>query len=146
MQKIYYSPDDFLKDGKRLAKMVKNFSPDILIPILRGGMTLCHYMAEILNIRDIRCLSSISYDDTKKLDKVEITHIPTLPQNTKILVVDDICDSGDTLSQVINTLKEKNTTCEFKTATLFYKKTATFTPDYTLHEAKEWIEFFWSKY
>ena len=146
MKKLCYSPNDFLTDTKLLAKKVKEFEPEILIPILRGGMTLTHYLAELLDLRDIRCLSSIAYDDTKKLDRVKITNLPTLPQNKKILIIDDICDSGDTLFKVVKILKEKNPTCKFKTATIFYKKTAIFTPDYTLHEAKEWIEFFWSKY
>ena len=144
MKKVYYSPEEFLRDGKNLATKVKSFAPDILVPILRGGMSLCHYIAEILNIRDIRCISCISYDDTKKLDRVEITNLPILPKNKKILIIDDICDSGDTLFEVLKIIKEKNPTCTFKTATLFYKKTAIFTPDYTLHEAKEWIDFFWS--
>ena len=145
MKKLYYSPDNFLTDTKLLAKKVKEFEPEILIPILRGGMTLTHYLAELLDLRDVRCLSSIAYDDTKKLDSVKILHLPTLPENKRVLIVDDICDSGDTLLKVLNTLKDKNPTCNFKTATLFYKKIALFTPDYTLHEAKEWIEFFWTR-
>lgn len=145
MKKIYYTPEEFLKDTKKIAIMVKEFEPEILIPILRGGMSFAHYLAENLNIRDIRCITTISYDDTKKLDKVEIVHLPSLPNNKRVLIVDDICDSGDTLYEVSNTLKKLYPTCYFKTTTLFFKKSAKFIPDYTIHPTKEWIEFFWNK-
>jgi xanthine phosphoribosyltransferase len=33
--------------------------------------------------------------------------------------------------------------CEFKLASLFYKKTALVQPDFTVKEAPHWIDFFW---
>jgi len=40
-------------------------------------------------------------------------------------------------------LEEKYSHCEFKIATIYYKKTALIQPDFTVREAKKWIEFFW---
>jgi len=45
---------------------------------------------------------------------------------------------------VVKKLKEKNPSCEFKTATIFYKKSSIYQPDFKVREAKEWVEFFWS--
>lgn len=71
---------------------------------------------------------------------VMISHKLNIPYVTKInkdtLVVDDICDSGETL---------KNTVAGY-TATLHYKKTALFTPDfYSKEVGDEWIVYPWER-
>lgn len=71
---------------------------------------------------------------------VMISHKLNIPYVNKInkdtLVVDDICDSGETL---------KNTIAGY-TATLHYKKTASFTPDfYSKEVGDEWIVYPWER-
>ena len=71
---------------------------------------------------------------------VMISHKLNIPYTTKInkdtLVVDDICDSGETL---------KNMVAGY-TATLHYKKTASFTPDfYSKEVGDEWIVYPWER-
>jgi hypoxanthine phosphoribosyltransferase len=71
---------------------------------------------------------------------VMISHKLNIPYVTKInkytLVVDDICDTGETL---------KKTVAGF-TATLHYKKTAIFTPDFYSKEVGiEWIVYPWER-
>jgi xanthine phosphoribosyltransferase len=144
MNKIYYSYNEFQKDLKILIKKIdKPF--DTIIPIARGGLTISHLLGEYYNIREVYAMNTIGYNDTYKLDSVEIFNIPDLKKSQIALIVDDIADSGETLKEVLKALKEKNPTCKFKTATLFYKKSSIVQPDYTLHEATQWIEFFWNK-
>ena len=71
---------------------------------------------------------------------VMISHKLNIPYVTKInkytLVVDDICDTGETL---------KKTVAGF-TATLHYKPTAIFTPDfYSKEVGTEWIVYPWER-
>ena len=71
---------------------------------------------------------------------VMISHKLNIPYVNKInkdtLVVDDICVSGETL---------KNTIAGY-TATLHYKKTASFTPDfYSKEVGDEWIVYPWER-
>lgn len=71
---------------------------------------------------------------------VMISHKLNIPYVTKInrhtLVVDDICDTGETL---------KKTVAGF-TATLHYKKTAIFTPNfYSKEVGTEWIVYPWER-
>lgn len=47
------------------------------------------------------------------------------------------------MKSIIAKLQNVYPHCEFKIATLFYKKTALIQPDFTVKEAKDWIEFFW---
>ena len=38
-----------------------------------------------------------------------------------------------------------NPEIEFKSATLFYKRSSVFEPDIWINEAKDWIDFFWER-
>lgn len=143
MEKYYYSYDEFLKDAALLAKRVEEFKPDTLLAVARGGLTLGHFMAQILNTRRLFALNSILYDKEYKRDTIEIFNIPDLKSAKRVLIIDDIVDSGQTLKEILALLKRRFPHCEFKLATIFYKPTAVIEADYALKEAKEWIDFFW---
>ena len=71
---------------------------------------------------------------------VMISHKLNIPYVNKInkdtLVVDDICDSGETLKNIVAGY----------TATLHHKKTASFTPDfYSKEVGDEWIVYPWER-
>ena len=71
---------------------------------------------------------------------VMISHKLNIPYVTKInkhtLVVDDICDTGETLKNIVAGY----------TATLHYKPTAVFTPDfYSKEVGTEWIVYPWER-
>jgi len=42
-------------------------------------------------------------------------------------------------------LQENFKEIEFKSATLFYKKSSIYEPHFWINEANNWIEFFWEK-
>ncbi|MBA1433192.1 MAG: phosphoribosyltransferase, partial [Epsilonproteobacteria bacterium] len=63
----------------------------------------------------------------------------------RVLVVDDIADSGETLRFIMEYLAKNFPNIEFKSATLFYKSTSCYEPDFWINEANAWIEFFWEK-
>lgn len=143
MEKYYYGYDEFVEDVKVLSKEIKEYKPDTILAIARGGVTIGHFLASALDNRRLFTINSIHYDDTKKLDTFDIFNIPDLRGAEKVVVVDDIIDSGETMREILNLLKEKYPACEFKTASIFYKPTAVIEADFKLKEAKMWIEFFW---
>jgi len=143
LEKVYYSYEECLKDCQVLLPKLKEYQPDALIAIARGGLLLGHLLSEALETREIYSLNSIHYDGTKKLDTFEIFNIPDLSRKHKIILIDDIVDSGESMVEIIKILQEKYPHCEFKVATIFYKPTALMQPDFSVKEAKGWIEFFW---
>lgn len=143
LEKKYYGYSEFLGDVKELSAKVKEYNPDTLLAVARGGLTLGHFMAQALDTRRLFALNSIHYEKSSKLDTIEIFNIPDLNSAKRVVVVDDIVDSGETLSEIIKVLQKTYPHCEFKLATIFYKPTAIIQADYTLKEAKEWIDFFW---
>jgi len=143
LEKYYYSYDEFLGDAIALAHKVKEFKPDTLLAVARGGLTLGHFMAQAMDTRRLFALNSIHYNKDKKLDTLEIFNIPNLDDAKRVVIVDDIVDSGETLKAVLELLKKEYPNCEFRLATIFYKPTAIIEADYTIKKAYEWIDFFW---
>ena len=113
--------------------------------IARGGLTLAHTIAEGLEVRDVQTIRTELYDECDKRDSITIFGACDFKGRKRVLVVDDIADSGDTLKAVMQRLSYENQDTEFRTATLFYKKTSVYKPDIWINEASEWIDFFWER-
>ncbi|MBU0925455.1 phosphoribosyltransferase [bacterium] len=143
MEKLYYSYELFKKDTQVLVDKCRDFEPEILLAVARGGLTLAHLMAQAMDMRNLYTLNSIHYEGELKLDTFNIFNIPDVSHAKRVLIVDDIVDSGETMREILKVLNERFPNVEFKLATLFYKKTAVLRPDYSVREANEWIDFFW---
>ena len=79
---------------------------------------------------------------------VMISHklnLPVVEKNEisdKTLVVDDICDSGNTLFNLVTS--QKLLGVKLKTATLFIRTNKKITPDYWIkHAENKWLQFPW---
>ena len=144
MQKLYYPYTDFLSDAKQLTQNI-DWKFDAIIAIARGGLSLAQLLGEYYDLRAVYSINTIGYEDTKKLKDVKVFNIPHLNHAKAVLIVDDIVDSGDTLIEVLKVLEEAYPDVTFKTASLFYKKSAKIAPNWYVQEAKEWIDFFWSE-
>ena len=144
MSKIYYPYVEFVADLKSLTyKIDQKF--DAIVAIARGGLGLGMMLGEHYNIREVYAINTIGYDGEKKLDEVKLFNIPDLNNARKVLIVDDIVDSGDTLREVLKVLKKQYPTTNFYSASIFYKPTASIEPTWWVKEATVWIEFFWSE-
>ena len=139
----YYSYDEFKNDVNMLAKELKVYEPDVILAVARGGMTLGHFLAEALEMRDLYSINSIHYEETRKLDTIDIFNMPDLSKATKVVIVDDIIDSGETIIELKKVLLEKYPNLDLKVAAIYYKEKALLRPDFSAREATEWIEFFW---
>lgn len=140
----FYSYEEFCVDVSVLAKEVKaSFAPEAIVAIARGGMTLGHFLAEALEMRDLYAINSIHYEETRKLDTINVFNIPDLSKVTRVLVVDDIIDSGETMIEIKRVLLEKYPHLQLKVAAVFYKEKALLRPDFVAREATQWIKFFW---
>jgi len=138
-----YDYNTFNKELDLLIKKLDGYIPDIILSVARGGVVLGALLSYRLGIRELYSINSIHYDDKKRLDHIKVYNIPDLGSKNRVLIVDDIIDSGESMAEILKKINKQYPTNEYKTATLFYKKDAILKPDFTLHEATEWIEFFW---
>ena len=141
----YYAYEQFVNDVKALVKLTSSYQPDTLIAIARGGLTLGHAYASATDNRQLMSINSILYEGDQRGKSCEIFNVPELKHAKKVLLLDDIVDSGQTIKEVLEHLQGCFPDVEFKIASIYYKKTAVIQPDFTLYEANDWIEFFWEK-
>lgn len=139
----YYAYEAFKNDTNTLIKKVNNYNAQAIVGIARGGLTLAHTMAEGLGIRDVQTLRTEFYDDDTQRDTISLFGRCDFGDMQRVLVVDDIADSGKTLEHIMQYLRDTHPLVEFQSATLFYKKTSVYEPHFWINEAKEWIDFFW---
>lgn len=141
---IFYSYDEFAIDAQKMAKQIKDeFDPEVILAVARGGLTLGHSLAVALENRNLFTLNSIHYEDTNKLDTIQIFNVPDLSKYTKILLVDDIIDSGESMVEIKRELLKRYPNLDIKIATVFYKEKALLLPEFKVKEAHDWVEFFW---
>ena len=141
---IFYSYDEFARDVKDMARKVRDeFNPEAILAVARGGLTLGHSLATALENRNLFTLNSIHYEESKKLDAIEIFNIPDMSKFSKILLVDDIIDSGESMVEIKRALFKIYPNLDVKIATIFYKPKALLLPEFKVKEADDWVEFFW---
>ena len=118
MEKLYYSYELFKNDTQILVDKCRDFEPEILLAVARGGLTLSHLMAQALDMRNLYTLNSIHYEGELKLDTFNIFNIPDLSHAKKVLIIDDIVDSGETMREILKVLKEKFPNVQFRLVTV----------------------------
>jgi hypoxanthine phosphoribosyltransferase len=110
---------------------------DSLLCIARGGLRVGDTLSRIFH-KPLAILSTSSYTDNDQRGHLKIAdHIThSAPLGDRLLVVDDMVDSGVTLSAVVNWLDRPEHQAgrgkfqAIKTAVLWYKAHATTIPDY----------------
>lgn len=142
----FYGYEAFESDMRKLLADCRVYSPDTIIALARGGLMGAQLLGYGLDIRKIQLLSVISYDDAQQRECVRIDGSCDVQRAERILIVDDIVDSGKTLQAVKAYLKERNPDAQIRCAAPWYKPSACEQPDFTCREATEWIEFFWDRF
>ncbi len=140
-----YNYDQFKNDIPLLGNLCESFKPDTIVAIARGGMTLAHALSMALDVRNLYSIRCESYDENVQRSTIRIVGESNFPDATRLLIVDDIVDSGQTLQSLLPFLQNSNPHTLFKTASLFTKPTALIQPDFSLYEATDWIDFFWER-
>ena len=125
-----------------LAEQIKesNFNPDKIIGLSRGGLLPAVILSHMLNI-PMRCVHYSSKDGNGD----NRNHLNDLPEvnGKRILIVDDICDSGKTLEEVFKEYTMRKQVVQ--SAVLYYKDNPPgYMPDHYWHwipENSPWIIF-----
>ncbi len=141
--------EDIEKMTDELAEKIKasGFKPDYIIGLTTGGLIPLYFMVRKLeNNRNFLTIAVNSYDKNKKGD-MKVLYLPEIDlSNKKILLVDEIVGTGDSLIKVSDILLNEYKVGELKTTTLVVSKDSKFYPDfYVLEEKGDWVVFPWDK-
>jgi len=158
VKKVWLTADDLLGDSFRLARQVleSGFRPTHLVGIWRGGAPIGIAVQEFFDVHGVECdhiaIRTASYtgiDQQSKTVKVYALGylIDTLNADDRLLVIDDVFDSGRSIEAVLTELKARcraNMPADIRIATVWYKPARNQTalkPDYFVHESNEWLVF-----
>lgn len=134
--------DEYHSLARRLAAqfLSDNARVDEIVAISRGGLTLGHLLTDLLRV-PISTFTIQSYSDLQTRGEAKITKPLTVPlDGKKILLVDDVADSGTTLVRALEYLK-MYTPKKIYTLTMYYKPHSVYKPDYFAKTTSAWIMF-----
>ena len=139
---------DFAAASRELATQVRGsgFHPDVVIAIARGGLLLAGAVSYALGTKNCGSINVEFYTGIDERLPEPVLSAPMLDApalaGKRVLLVDDVSDSGHTLALVLRLLGE--TALEVLTATLYTKPRTVLVPDFTWRETDKWIVFPWS--
>ena len=121
------------------------YKPDYVVGIAMGGLIPLALVAEGLKVKQVAAVAARSYDEkTKKPGKLVISHMPQLQaRGKKILLIDEIVDTGQTFEIVSKVLKETSGAAQIKTAAIVVSATCKTPPDFFVMNADIWVVFPW---
>lgn len=118
-----------------------------IIGLARGGLIPAVLLSHMLDVPMLPASYSSKEGHGDNKDHNNVLPDPVVyDEYHRIIIVDDIADSGLTLHEVKEHYKKHYNSFRIETATLYYKTTAKIRPDYYWHTIpahSEWIVFPW---
>lgn len=129
---------------RHVAEKVKasQYEPTTIVGLARGGWIPARLMCDFLGITDLVSLKVEHWLETGKTkDEATIKYpLVTSMRGKKLLIVDDITDTGKSLITSIEHLKKLHPE-EMKIGVMQYITKSTCEPDYYAEEVKQWFWF-----
>jgi hypoxanthine phosphoribosyltransferase len=138
-----------LGDGTRdLAEQVyrDGYRPDIVLAIARGGLLVAGALSYAHEVKNTFTMNVVFYTGIdERLDVPMI--LPPTPElvdleHAKVLIVDDVADTGATLGLVKDFCEGK--VAEVRCAVLYEKARSSVRCEYVWRRSDRWIDFPWS--
>ena len=140
-EKLIIKFDEYLDTVEKLALTIsQNYKPTVLVGIMRGAAPIIDILSRILKLPTAYIViqsysgSGIENKQGELIFARDISSIASNIDYERVLLVDDLSDTGLTLNKSIEWLKQyepvKNYIKEIKTACLWKKKSSSFIPDF----------------
>ena len=157
--KHFVKPDELRVMSLKLAKAIldSGFVPDFMIALWRGGASIGMYIHEYFKYMhhtvDHIAIRTSKYTGIDQANDTVLVHNLTYPvkkltKDTKLLIVDDIFDTGHSCQAVLDALQTEcliqNIPSEIKIATIFWKPARNKTdidPDFYVRTTDRWVVF-----
>ena len=158
VDKQFISAEELLRDSFLLGHLIleSGFRPNYIVGVWRGGTPVGIAVQELMEYHNVSTdhisIRTSSYEGIEKQSDIIRVHglhyiIENVNADDRLLIVDDVFDSGRSLDAIINTIKElsrRNTPETIKVATVYYKPSKSkvdFVPDYYIHQTDKWLVF-----
>jgi hypoxanthine phosphoribosyltransferase len=123
------------------------FQPDIIVAIERGGYMPARVISDLLGVTNLTGFRIEHYQATHR-EPVAVVRYPLSVEvgDQRVLLVDDVSDTGDTFRVALDHLGGQASPTEIRTAALHHKVISSFVPDlYAVKVAQwRWIIYPWA--
>ncbi|BAD85926.1 xanthine/guanine phosphoribosyltransferase [Thermococcus kodakarensis KOD1] len=125
----------------------KNFMPDVIVGVARGGLIPAVRLSHILGDLEVKVIDVKFYKDIDERMEKPVINIPLHGslERKKVVIVDDVSDTGKTLEVVIEEVKKAGAE-EVKVACLSMKPWTKVVPDFYVFRTDKWIVFPWEEF
>jgi len=140
--------NDFGNASRELALDVlkSGYEAEVVVAIARGGLLLAGGIAYALGLKNCGAVNAEFYTGVGTRLETPVLIPPFLDAGSidgkKVLLVDDVSDSGRTLAMVVTLLEGMG--AEVRTVVLYTKPGTVHEPAYTWRRTPLWITFPWS--
>jgi len=138
--------EEILKKIYSLGKKIKDsgYKPDVIVSILRGGAIPTAILSDVLGVQELYSIRIKLYEGVGKVgEKPQIVQgIPNNLNTKKVLIVDDVSDTGKTIAKAVEYIKELGAS-EIRVATIHLKPWSSFIPHYYVEITDHWIIYPW---
>ena len=146
--KEHLSWETYGRAAREMAQLIADdgFRPDIILAIARGGLFFAGSLGYALSVKNLYTMNVEYYTGEDERLDVPVVLPPYLElvdlEESNILVVDDVADTGHTLKMVRDFCEGK--VGDVRTAVLYEKDRSVVKCDYIWKRCNLWIEFPWS--
>jgi uncharacterized protein len=131
-----------------LARKIRasEYSPQVIVGVSRGGWPPARIMSDLLensNLANMKVEFYTNIGVTAKTPKIT-QPVTSEVSGKRILVVDDVADSGHSLRVASKHLEQKGAQ-EIKVCTLYMKPKSVFKPDHFARTTTKWVIFPWER-
>ncbi|MFX1299628.1 MAG: phosphoribosyltransferase [Promethearchaeota archaeon] len=143
----FVSYEEIYDYSKKLAFKVADsgYEPDLLLAIARSGFVPGRLMSDFMGNPNLYALKVEHWLDTTaehQEDAVIPVRSPLPVKGTRVLVIDDIVDTGRSAVQTLKYVNDLGAK-EAKLAVMLYLTVSEIEPDYYTVKESEWIWFIW---
>lgn len=123
------------------------FRPDFIVAVSRGGFVPARIFSDLLGGVELASVGVRYYVAPGRRGKApQITHPLSVPlEGARVLVVDDVADSGKTLRAVVKHLQGRGAE-SVRVGVLYKKPWSSLKPDYYGGETRVWVVFPWEQH
>ncbi|MBD3191533.1 MAG: phosphoribosyltransferase [Candidatus Heimdallarchaeota archaeon] len=121
-----------------------SFDPEVIVGIARGGYPVARIFCDLFGIGKVAMMGIEFYtgiNETKEKPQV-LYDVPIDIDDKRVLLVDDVADTGKSLELAKRHLEKKNIQT-LKIATLHYKPQSIIKPDFYYEKTEDWIVYPW---
>ncbi len=115
---------------------------DRIVTLAKGGWPMSRSLVDYLNVDEVASIGMKFYSGiNQRLEHPHIyQNIPVAVAGEKVLLFDDIADTGESLRFAIDYLKIQGVE-DITTASLFYKSHSNYRPDFYGAKTDSWVVF-----